>query len=512
MKKKSFWLLTISLVLLKLLIHFLTNTNYELHRDEMLYFSMGSHLSWGFASTPPFISFLAFIVKKIFGYHEFFVKLFPALFSAATLLLVALFVRQIGGKGFAVFAGGFAFIISTAMLRTGSLFMPVVFELFFWMLFLLFVLKLVENQNPKYWIWIGIVFGFAFLNKYSIMFLGLATFIGLLISGHRKLLFSRYMIYAAIISLLIISPNIIWQINHKFAVITHMRELYRTQLVYVSVQTFLFEQLMMNWTAILIWIPGLAMVLFFKKEKNYKVFGYIFILLVLLLLLLKGKPYYTLGVYTMMFAFGGYFLEKYLIGRLRIVSYSILTLSFITSIFFLPLGLPVLPKVQMAKYCAAFSKYVSPAPMRNEENEYYPIPQDYMDMTGWDEISALASEAYGRLDPDQKKDCIIFTNNYGQAGAIDFYGKKYNLPSPVCLNDSYIFWAPDSLNASNFIVTDDQLGDIPRLFNNYTEIGEINDIYFRESGLRVYLCQNPKPLLNEFFKKRIREHKEVYGY
>lgn len=512
MNKKSFWILTISLVFVKLLIHFFTNTNYELHRDEMLYFSMGSHLSWGFASTPPFMSFLAYISKNIFGYQVFFVKLFPTLFGSSIIILIALFIKEIGGKVFAVFTGCFAYIISTAMLRTASLFMPVIFELFFWMLFLFFVLKLIDKRNPKYWIGIGISFGLAFLNKYSILFLGFSTFIALLISQHRNLLFSKYFIYAALVSLVIISPNIIWQINHKFAVITHMSELYRTQLVNVSISTFLLEQILMNFTSILIWFTGLFVIVFYKTEKKYRVFASIFLIVIFMFLITKGKPYYTLGVYPMMFAFGGYFLEKYFVGKLKIVSYLIIGFSFMVAVLFLPLGLPVLPQKQMEKYCTIFSRYITPAPMRSEDNSYLPIPQDYMDMTGWNELAELASVAYNKLDINQKKDCIIFANNYGQAGAIDFYGKKYHLPAPVCVNDSYIFWAPDSLTASNFIVTDDQLGDIPKLFNNYNEIGEIKNYYFRENGLKVYLCQNPKPLLNEFFKKRIKEHKEVYGY
>src|SRR5450631_2560474 len=190
MDKKKFWILTGGLVVAKLLIHFLTGNCYELHRDEMLYLSMGNHLSWGFASTPPFMSFLAFIDIHVFGYHEFSVKFFPALFGASIIVLIALFVREIGGKGFAIFTGSFAFIVSTAMLRTSSLFMPVIFELFFWMLFLLFILKLINRQNPKYWMAVGISFGLGFLNKYSILFLGFSTIIALLISQHRKLLFS----------------------------------------------------------------------------------------------------------------------------------------------------------------------------------------------------------------------------------------------------------------------------------------------------------------------------------
>jgi hypothetical protein len=231
-----------------------------------------------------------------------------------------------------------------------------------------------------------------------------------------------------------------------------------------------------------------------------------------LFLVTKGKPYYTLGIYPVIFAFGGYYLEKYFVGKLRFVSYLIVTFSFFTSLLFLPLGLPLLPQKQMEAYCTFFSKHISAAPMRNEQNNYYPLPQDYMDMTGWKELAELASVAYNQLDSLQKRDCIVYANNYGQAGAIDFYGKKYHLPAPVSVNDSYIFWAPDSLSANNFIITDGHLGDIPLLFSSYHEIGEIKNNYFREDGLKVYLCQNPTPLLNEFFKKRIRANKEIYEY
>ncbi len=512
MSKRSFLILTTCFVIAKLLIHFLTSTNYELHRDEMLYFSMGSHLSWGFASTPPMMAFISFIVKNLFGYHEFFVKLFPALAGASIILLIALFVRELGGKGFAVFTACLAGIIATTLLRSASLFMPVIFELFFWTLFLYFLLRLINRQDPRYWIHLGICFGMAFLNKYSVLFLGLATLLAILITKDRKLLLSKYLIYAAIAAIIIMLPNIIWQIVHKLPVATHMGELYRTQLNFVSKQTFLGEQIMMNFTAILIWLTGLSVLLFAKAEKKFRLFAWLFLLVILLFMVTKGKPYYTSGVYPVMFAFGGYFLEKYLPGRLRIISWLIVGYSFLSSLLFIPFGLPILPQKQMEAYCSFFSRHITPAPMRNEQNGYYPLPQDYMDMTGWKELASLASKAYNSLDSLGRKECIIYANNYGQAGALDFYGRKFHLPVPVSVADSYIFWAPDSLVANNFIVSDIKLGDIPRLFKNYHEVGEINNPYFRENGLKVYLCQDPTPLLNEFFKKRIKANKEIYGY
>jgi hypothetical protein len=511
MSRRSFWTITLSLVAVKLIIHFLTATNYELHRDEMLYFSMGSHLSWGYASTPPFIASLAFTIKSLFGYQEFFVKLFPALAGGGIIILIALFIREIGGRKFAVFTGGMAYIISIAMLRSASLFMPVIFELFFWMLFLFFVLKLINTRNQEYWIAIGASFGMAFLNKYSVAFLGLATLTAFLVSDHRKLLLSKYLLYGILAGLLIMLPNLLWQFNHKFPVVTHMTELYRTQLVHVSKQTFFTEQIMMNFTSLLFWLSGLIALIFFKPEKKYRIFAWIFLFVVLLLLFTKGKPYYTLGVYPMLFAFGGYVLEKYLVGKMKIAGFLLTGFSVLLSIFFIPLGLPVLPAVQMEKYCSAFSRNISSAPMRNEQNGYYPLPQDYMDMTGWKELAGLAAVAYNELDSLEQKECILFANNYGQAGALDFYGKQYNLPVPVSLSDSYIFWAPDSIAATIFIVTDMHTGNIPELFNTYKEVGSIKNNFFREDGLKVFLCRDPKPHLKEFFKTKTREYKQKYG-
>jgi len=386
--------------------------------------------------------------------------------------------------------------------------MPVIFELFFWMLFLFFVLKLITTENPRYWIWIGVSFGLAFLNKYSVLFLGGATFVAILISEHRRLLLSKYFVYAALAGLLIMLPNILWQANHNFAVVTHMGELYRTQLVYVSPATFLSEQIMMNFPAIIVWLSGLTGVIFLRKEKRFRLFGFIFLIVLILFLVSRGKSYYTLGVYSMMFAFGGYILEKYLKKWIP----GILVVSVAVSLLLLPLGLPLLPQKQLKEYCSWFSKNINPAPMRSENNTYYPVPQDYTDMTGWNELAKLASSAYNQLTDEQKRSCTVFANNYGQAGALDFYGKRYNLPTPVCLNDSYIFWAPDSLSSMNFIVSDHNPGDIPILFSKYREIGEIKDDCFRENGLKIYLCQDPRPLLNEFVKKRIRKNKEIYGY
>ena len=200
----TYWYITIGLVVIKLLIHFLTSTTYELHRDGMLYFAMGNHLGFGYVSTPPMIGYLAFIARMLFGYSEFGIKLFPALAGAASLIVIALIVKQFGGKNLALIIAAVAFISAGAFLRSNSLFQPVSFNQFFWLLFAWLVIRMINTGQPGLWIWIGVILGLAFLNKYSIVFFAVAMIVALLISQHRSILFSKYFIYGVLLGFLII--------------------------------------------------------------------------------------------------------------------------------------------------------------------------------------------------------------------------------------------------------------------------------------------------------------------
>lgn len=239
----SFWLITIALVLIKLTVHFLTATTYELHRDEMLYFAQGLHLDFGYISTPPFIGFLAYIAHNIFGYYEFGLKLFPAISGAGSIIIIALFVKELGGKNLALIIAGTGYLVSGAFLRSNSLFQPVSFDQFFWFLSSYLVLKMVNREDPRQWIWIGLIFGLGFLNKYSIIFFGIAILMALLISEHRKLFLSKYLIYGLLIGFIIITPNLIWQYSHNWPFVNHMVQLQQTQLINVTAFDFLIDQI-----------------------------------------------------------------------------------------------------------------------------------------------------------------------------------------------------------------------------------------------------------------------------
>ncbi len=500
------WQLIIFFALLKLLIHFLTFSNFELHRDSYLYYAQSEHLAWGYVAVPPFIAVIGKFATFIFGNTVFGLRFFPALFGAFNVVLIGMAVRELGGKKLAIALASLAYILSPSFLHVNTLFQPVTTNHFFWILSGYLILLMIKKDNPKIWIWLAIVFGIGFLNKYSIVFFYAAFAISLVLTKHRKLYFSKYFLYSVVIGMLIILPNLNWQYQNNWPVLMHMAELRETQLVHVNLSDFILSQLLMNVQAGLIWVGALVILLFYKKERHFQLFGFIYLAVILLLIFGSGKGYYSLGIYPILFVFGAYFIEKY-IKKYLIYVFSFLVISMAFSLYMSISfdGIPI----------TTFEKAFNEGAYTWEDGVAHDIPQDMADMTGWKEIGQKVSEIYLNLSEEDKDNCDIFCYHYGQAGAVMFYGKKHHIPQPTSFNGSFVFWAPDSL--SNDYVIWVHTGNEPnpepelqRYFESYELMVTIDDRYFREDGTKIYLCKFPTQLLKDEYKTRINYLKNQY--
>lgn len=235
------WQLIFFFALLKLLVHIITYSNYELHRDAYLYYAQSEHLAWGYVAVPPFIAFIGKLATLIFGNTTFGLRFFPALAGAINLIIIGLAVKELGGKKIAITLACLAYLLSPSYLHTNALFQPVSFNHFFWLLSGYLILLMIRRRNPVIWIWIAIVFGFAFLNKYSIVFLYAAFAISMLVSKYRYLCKSKYFVIAMLVGFLIVLPNLIWQYQNNWPVLQHMSELRETQLVHVHLTDFITD-------------------------------------------------------------------------------------------------------------------------------------------------------------------------------------------------------------------------------------------------------------------------------
>lgn len=501
--------LILSLAGLKLIIHLLTNTNYHFHRDEYLYLVEGQHLSWGYMEIPPFTAFLASIANALGG-SVFIVRLFPALAGVATVMLIGKLIQELGGKNGAIILGCGGFILSRTFLHSNTLFQPVSFDQFFWFLTAFFLIRLVKSDKKKFWYWVGVAVGIGFLTKYSIIFYALPLGIGLLIGTSNKWFRTLHPYGALLLALIIASPNIYWQWAHNFPVMDHMEELRQDQLVNVRLGDFLWGQIESHLAASLIWLAGLFALFFEKKWKIYRFIGIGYLGMLVMIALLGGKTYYTMGAYASLFVFGGLFWDSKLSRNW--MKASLLGFILVFNSIFLPYALPVLPLPQMKKYCAFMKNtFGMESPLRWEDGQLYEIPQDYADMDGWVEMVEKVSRLYHSLPPDKQASCMIFGGGYAHAGAINFYRKKYQLPKAYSFNSSFIMWNEENVTFDNQILIDDTRQTSSSWFRNMELVDSIENPLARDPGL-IYYRTDPKIDLQKTWTEEVRTRKDNYNF
>src|SRR6185503_11873834 len=124
MKQASpFWSLIIVLAILKFVLPFILQASgYDLQRDEYLYYEQGQHPAWGYMENPPLLSWLG-MISSWFGRHVFWVKFWPSLFGALTLIVSCLITSEFGGKRFAQCITGLS-MMTGAFVRVHALFQP----------------------------------------------------------------------------------------------------------------------------------------------------------------------------------------------------------------------------------------------------------------------------------------------------------------------------------------------------------------------------------------------------
>ncbi len=507
--KKSWlrtWWIVAAFMALKLIVHFSTSTIYELHRDAFMYIDLGNHLAWGYNSVPPSIAVFANLSRFLMGDNTFAIRFFPAITGVLSLLLIGIMVREAGGGNRAQFFALLTFLLAPVFLRCNSLFQPVSFDQFYWLLLAFLLFRLIRTGRKYYWYLIGLAAGLAFLNKYAVVFYIAGILVGILATPLRKWLGTPHPWIAAGIALLIAFPNLLWQYRNNWPVVNHMEELARTQLVNVRIDIFLLDQVMMFLPVVFVWILGLVQVAFLREGRPYRAFAWIYLTVILLLILLRGKSYYTVGAYSVLFVFGGLFIEARLKGKLAWIRYAFILHALIATALAVPLSLPVLKP-------DAFIRFYRGTPMdhaqRWEDGQYYDLPQDYADMIGWRELAGIVGRTYDSLSPEERSRCVIFANNYGEAGSVNFYGTSYGLPPVISYNDSYLFWAPDSVKADCLIrIGDDE--NIGKLYEHVEIVGRINTPYSRQFGTPVYFCTGQKTDVNKFYQQNLKERRQKY--
>ena len=236
-------------------------------------------------------------------------------------------------------------------------------------------------------------------------------------------------------------------------------------------------------------VAGVLFILTGKKLTRIQVPRILVLFVIFLLMILRGKSYYTIGLFPFLFAAGAVFFDISLkSGWSRFILPVILVLL---TIPILPMGLPVYKSVGLVNYFNHLEKrYGIVIGRRFEDNSIHSLPQDYADMLGWEQLARVADNACSMIY--DKRAAFIYCENYGQAGAITVIGKKYKLPEAVCFSESFRYWIPIKFDPdpTAVIYINNKPGkDVNELFSKVTDVGSISNPDAREFGTTVYLCR-----------------------
>lgn len=500
-------LVLLGLILTKFILQYLLiDPVYELHRDEFLHLDQARHLAWGYTSIPPFTSWISFLIMLL-GNGVFWVKFFPALFGSLTLLVVWKTIEELKGGWFALLLGAISVVFST-LIRINMLYQPNSFDILAWTLLFYTIVKYINSENSK-WLWYaGITFAFGFLNKYNIVFLLIGLLPAILITEHRTIFRNKQFYYAMGLAALLVLPNLIWQYLNGFPVFKHLDELARTQLVNVNRFDFLKEQLLFFMGSLVVILAAFVAFFIYKPFRKYRIFGWSFLFTIGLFVYLKAKGYYAIGLYPIFLAFGAVYLEQVLSGkRIKYLRPVILALPIL---MFFPLLKIAFPNRTPQEIRQNAQQYKDFGLLRWEDGKDHALPQDFADMLGWKELSHKVDSAYIQIsDPDHT---LIYCDNYGQAGAINYYSKIKNIGA-VSLNADYINWfrldreIRHVIRVKEIFDNGEELIVSQPYFESVSRFDEITNEFARERGTTIYLLRKSKVNVNEILQKEIDDRR-----
>jgi hypothetical protein len=499
-----------SLALIKLLIPFLfIHPAFELQRDEYLYYQQGQHFDLGYLENPPLLSWLGW-VSSWFGNKEWSIRLWPGLIGALTVIVTCLIAARLGGRAFAQFFAGFG-AITGAFLRIHILFQPNILDIFFWTCSLYFLIKFIQTDQRKDLLGMAICLALGWWSKYSILFLIAAIAFGVVVSKQRKL-FLQKRFYAAIgIALVLVLPNAWWQYAHNWPLVHHMRELRETQLVHISVTDFIKEQFLLLFPVLIIWIGGLV---WFFRNSRYRVIGWIYLSVILLLVFGSGKSYYALGIYPVLVAGGAVVWERSFAKR-KWVLYVVAALIVGLTVPLIPIGFPTMSPERLAAFYKerGIDKI---GQLKWEDQRNHDLPQDFADMLGWKEITEKTERFYNSLPDSSKQGSIVFGRHYGHAGSLKFYGQDDVFTSKVITDvGTFLLWIPDSVYFRNIILLARRMPDTDDVvfqhFEKVTIIDSVTNKLSRQFRDKIIYFENVDSTGLKLAQEGLQEMKKQFN-
>jgi hypothetical protein len=487
------------------IVHLLFNGQYGYFRDELYYAACGQHLAWGYVDHAPMVAVVARLSRALFGDSLRAIRFLPALSSGAKILITGWIVRELGGRRYAQVLAATAMLVCPIFLTMDNFLSMNAFEPVFWMLCVAIALRIVRTGNQRLWLLFGLVAGFGILNKHSMLIFGFAFFLGLLFTAQRRLLAGKWIWAGGFIAFEIFLPNLLWEIRNHWPTVEILRNVDQYKNAHISWLGFIGQQaLLVHPLGTPICLAGLWYFFGSRQGREYRFLGWTYVLTLVQLLIFRGRIYYLAPIYPMLFAAGAVSIESWISAyatktHANWIKPAILTPLIVGGLIAAPLAIPILP----LDTAAAYANFWNVDRVRVEVEPSGKLPQMFADMMGWQQQVGVVAGVFRSLPAEDQPKAAILTGNYGQAGAIDYFGASYGLPKAVSGHNNYYLWGPRENTGEVVISFGIPIEKLEPLFGHIEQAATIANEYAipEENNLPVYICREPRMSLQKFWPR-----------
>lgn len=489
-----------------LVLFLLVSGRYGYFRDELYYIACSDRLAWGYVDQPPLSIALLALNRVMFGDSLLALRWIPALAGAAVAVLTGAIARKLGAGRFGQILAALATAVSPMLLSTGRYYSMNSLDLLLWTIAVLLLVVILREDRPGLWPLFGLVAGLGLLNKYSMGFLIAGIAAGLLLTRHRRVFREPRFWAAGAVAGVLFLPHVLWQVSHGWPSLEFMRNAALHKNVGLGPLEFLLAQVMeIGVVHVLVWGAGLAWFLVHRDGRGLRPFGWMYIALFGLMIATRAKAYYLAPAYPVLLAGGAVLIER--LGRRaagRRLGYALAGALVLSGAAAAPVVMPLLDLDGFL----AYQKLIGFAPAPEERHEMGVLPQHYADQFGWPEMAATVAEIHRTLPAEERAGCLIYARNYGEAGAIDFFGPALGLPPATCPHNNYWLWGPPEWDGRTAIVfgpsrdMDECLRDLGPVFEEVVHAATLASPYAMPYENRpIFVCRRARFALRDIWRR-----------
>jgi hypothetical protein len=477
------------------------NRAYGYFIDELYYIACARRLAFGYVDHPPLAPLLLAASNWLLGTSVPAIRFLPALATSATVFMTGLLARSLGGRRFAQILAALAVVSSPVILVMGGIFTVNAFEILFWVAATYVVVRILQTGNARLWLVFGLVAGLGLQNKHTMVLIGAALVVGLLLVPARRMILTKWFWLGGLIAFLILLPNLVWEFRHAWLSL----EFYRNAELYKNVPTpplgvLASQVLFNNPLALPVWLAGVYFFFFTERGRAYRLVGWAYLaLLGLMLLAGSSRPDRIGGIYPILFAGGAVWWESLSERRNRGWLKPLLAVLVVSGgALIAPLCLPILSPEATARYTARAGLVP-----QVERGKTSPLPQWLADRFDWKNLLETVSGVYHSLPPEEQRQAIIAAPSYGHAGAIELFADVYGLPHVISTHNTYFLWGQGEPTPQVLIAIGSNPDELRELFEEVTYAGSLKGTYSMNwrRNMKIYIARKPKVRLEDVWAR-----------